>query len=63
MEFFCQEQLQLNIIQQSHLNTSKSVGNARTLQQLQQQQTHLLGQMQIIQQAIMLGQVTYLARI
>jgi hypothetical protein len=51
-----QEQLQINILQQTHLGSSKSGGNALTLQQLQQQQTHILGQMQIIQQALMLGQ-------
>jgi len=51
-----QEQLQLNILQQTHLGSSKSGGNALTVQQLQQQQTHILGQMQIIQQALMLGQ-------
>ena len=53
---FIQEQLQINILQQTHLGSTKSGGNALTLQQLQQQQTHILGQMQIIQQALMLGQ-------
>jgi hypothetical protein len=38
------------------LGSTKSGGNSSALQQLQQQQTHILGQMQIIQQALMLGQ-------
>ena len=38
------------------MGSTKSGGNALTLQQLQQQQQHILGQMQIIQQALMLGQ-------
>ena len=38
------------------MGSTKSGGNTLTLQQLQQQQQHILGQMQIIQQALMLGQ-------
>jgi hypothetical protein len=49
-----QEQLQINLLQQTHLGTSKG-NNSAALQQLQQQQQQLVAQMQMTQQALMLG--------
>ncbi|TRY70197.1 hypothetical protein TCAL_01203, partial [Tigriopus californicus] len=49
-----QEQLQINLLQQTHLGSSKG-NNSGTLQQLQQQQQQLVAQLQMTQQALMLG--------
>ena len=53
---FCafQEQLQINLLQQTHLNSSS--GGKSNLHALQQQQHQLMAQIQLTQQALMLGQ-------
>ena len=68
LNYFYQEQLQLNLLQQTHLSAmpsstggSASVGannkvNKQSLSNLQQQQQQIMAQMQITQQALMLGQ-------
>lgn len=50
-----QEQLQLNLLQQTHLSAGSGKANASALQSLQQQQQQLVTQMQMTQQALMLG--------
>ena len=49
-----QEQLQINLLQQTHLNSSS--GGKSNLHALQQQQHQLMAQIQLTQQALMLGQ-------
>ena len=51
---FSQEQLQINLLQQTHLNSSS--GGKSNLHALQQQQHQLMAQIQLTQQALMLGQ-------
>lgn len=53
-----QEQLQINILQQTHLNStgSGSSNGKQSLHGLQQQQHQLMAQIQLTQQALMLGQ-------
>lgn len=65
--FFLQEQLQINLLQQTHLtaippsagsttSSTSSKANKLSLSNLQQQQQQIMAQMQITQQALMLGQ-------
>lgn len=49
-----QEQLQINILQQTHLSTTSS--GKQSLHNLQQQQHQLMAQIQLTQQALVLGQ-------
>ena len=51
-----QEQLQLNLLQQTHLGAGPGKPSSSAMQQLQQQQQQLVAQMQMTQQALMLGQ-------
>jgi len=51
-----QEQLQINLLQQTHLSTSSN--GKQSLHSLQQQQHQLMAQIQLTQQALMLGQNT-----
>ena len=51
-----QEQLQINLLQQTHLSTSSN--GKQSLHSLQQTQHQLMAQIQLTQQALMLGQNT-----
>ena len=65
---FLQEQLQINLLQQTHLTvipptgggggsmSSSNKASKASLSNLQQQQQQIMAQMQITQQALMLGQ-------
>ncbi len=50
-----QEQLQINLLQQTHLGSGPGKPSASAIQQLQQQQQQLVAQMQMTQQALMMG--------
>lgn len=51
-----QEQLLINISQQTHLSANPNAGNVKQLANLQQQQQQIMAQMQLTQQALTLGQ-------